>query len=158
MAEMRVDRLAVVFGLLLFGSAACGDNGEGEACDPGNGNTDCERGLVCTPAHAVKAGEPVCCPRAPSSPSVEACRLELAPGSFADPSIDGSFAAGGTGAGATVAGGAGGSVGTADSATDGTPSGGASSDAMMDGPDDGPADGSSGSAGSDAAADGSGDG
>ena len=122
---MRAERAAVAWSLVLLGAAACGESSEGESCDPANGNADCESGLVCTPAHAVKATEPVCCPRAPTAPSVEACRSEVGAGALPDPSIDASFAAGGRGAGGTggFAGsggiaGAVGSAGTEDSAID----------------------------------------
>jgi hypothetical protein len=123
----------IAWSFLLLGLAACGDNAEGDACDMNNGNSDCESGLVCTPAHAVKAREAVCCPRPPATASVDACRPELDPGSFPDPDIDASFAAGGKGAGGTA--GSAGAAGTGD-ATDGTVGDGAT-DARGEGSPDG---------------------
>jgi len=124
---MRADRAAIAWSLVVLGAAACGNSGEGEGCDPRQGNADCEEGFVCTPAHQVKAAEPVCCPRPPESASVASCHPELGAGSLPDPSIDASFAAGGTGAG--------GSAG-ADSAPDGL-----AGDGTADGPADSTGDG-----------------
>ena len=119
---MRVERARIVLGLLLVAAGACGDSGEGESCDPANGNSDCDSGLVCTPAHRVKATEPVCCPRAPAAPSVDPCQPELGTDGLPDPSIDASFAVGGRGAGGTSgvsdASGESGSSGAPDSAPD----------------------------------------
>jgi hypothetical protein len=118
---------------------ACGEQGEGERCDLDNGDSDCESGLVCTPASDLirvaggdSPGAALCCP-AQGQASVSACIA----GSFGGGGgVGGSGAAtGGAGGstagagGAGASGGAGGSTagagGTAGAGTGGTADAGA---------------------------------
>src|SRR5688572_27239258 len=57
----RLPGLSAFF--VLWTAFACGASAEGESCDLTNRDADCEDGLVCLPAHAVRAVEAVCCPR-----------------------------------------------------------------------------------------------
>jgi hypothetical protein len=144
-AGRATSRLAA---LTLVLAAACADASEGQSCDLDEGDSDCETGLVCTPAHAVAAREAVCCPRPPTRPSSAECNPEVPKNHVSDPSIDGSFAAGGTGFGGSAGAPSGGAAG-ASGAGDG--SGGAAGQAgssAVDAADDAPAD--SGAAGADA--------
>ena len=125
---------------------ACGDKSEGESCDLGNGNGDCESGLVCRGAWEIKASKDTCCPRPPAKPSTDACQPKL--GKFEpDPSVDAAVIPPGTGGGSGGTGGSGGAGGGAGSGgsagTDGS-AGGAGKDGSSG------AAGTGGSAGGDA--------
>lgn len=55
---------------------ACGEQGEGERCDPNNGPLDCEGGLECRPSSELNIegrGVGLCCPPAGIPPNVDAC-------------------------------------------------------------------------------------
>ena len=59
--------------------AGCSDQGEGERCDPNNGNLDCQSGLNCIKASdlAVSKGSAdkwgLCCPANPQAATIDAC-------------------------------------------------------------------------------------
>jgi hypothetical protein len=61
----------------LVASSACSNQGEGEFCDPNNGNNgsdDCQDGLVCKPAPGlVGVNTSRCCPMEPSLAKTAAC-------------------------------------------------------------------------------------
>lgn len=56
---------------------ACGEQTEGERCDPNNGSYDCESGLECKRANELNIegrGVGLCCPPDGVTPTVDACR------------------------------------------------------------------------------------
>jgi hypothetical protein len=73
-------------GLVLVGAGlcACADQGEGQRCDPLNGNNDCASGLICVKAEKLASVDvgAVCCPPAgQNSNPVPECRGQLQTGS-----------------------------------------------------------------------------
>ena len=107
---------------------ACGAGSEGESCDLGLANDDCENGLICRPAAEIQADEPTCCPPGGSAKD-QKCKPAVPTGYVPDPSIDASYAAdgnatGGSGGG-TAGSGSGGMGASAGAAAGGTSSGGA---------------------------------
>jgi hypothetical protein len=70
--------LAFAFVAALIAAAACSDQGEGEFCDPNNGNNDCQSGLECVPAPGLSptlTNRDRCCPILPALPTTTACAL-----------------------------------------------------------------------------------
>lgn len=67
-------------GLCLLGfllAIGCAKQGEGERCDQNNADLDCEPGLVCRGEAQLSIkgrGFALCCPIAPGSTTVDACR------------------------------------------------------------------------------------
>ena len=67
-------------GLYLLGFAlafGCAKQGEGERCDQNNADLDCEPGLVCRGESQLSIkgrGVALCCPIAPGTTTVDACR------------------------------------------------------------------------------------
>ena len=49
----------------------CSNQGEGERCDLGNGNLDCQSGLLCR--QITSASYSLCCPPTDQTPSAAAC-------------------------------------------------------------------------------------
>ncbi len=143
---MRAFRSFVtVAAVVVVAVIGCGKSAEGDSCDRGNGNDDCDQGLVCRPAFEVRASESVCCPRPPAKPTTSACQpaiTEFDP----DPSVDAATSSGGGGntggtggtGGAAGAAGSGGLAGAAGSA--GAAGNDAGSDAAADAADDGATD------------------
>jgi hypothetical protein len=73
---------ALVLGALLA-PMACADQGEGQRCDPLNGNNDCASGLVCVKADKlalVEVGAICCPPQGQDVNAVKECRAELQSG------------------------------------------------------------------------------
>jgi hypothetical protein len=65
-----------LFAVVLF-AVACADQGEGDRCDPANGNADCESGLVCVKAERlalVDVGAICCPPPGDNNNTVKECR------------------------------------------------------------------------------------
>ena len=126
--------------LALF--VACGKAGEGESCDIGSGNDDCDDGLVCRGSWEVASKEAVCCPRPPAKPSTGACEpkvMKFEP----DPTVDASpippgtggadsGGSGGTGGGVDGSAGAAGSPGVDGSADASGGTAGATADSGSD--------------------------
>jgi hypothetical protein len=60
--------------------AGCADQGQGERCDPLNGNADCAPGLVCVKAESlalVEVGAVCCPPEGEDENAVDECRGDL---------------------------------------------------------------------------------
>jgi hypothetical protein len=77
-APMRVFALLVPAFLAVVMASACSNQGEGDFCDPNNGNNDCNDGLECVPAPGLSGGivnRNRCCPIAPAQPTTSACSL-----------------------------------------------------------------------------------
>jgi len=57
--------------------AACSNEGEGEPCDPDNGNNDCQDGYACVvPPNPNATNAPhVCCPGEGQSPTTPECTV-----------------------------------------------------------------------------------
>jgi hypothetical protein len=78
---MRVPSLPALLLLAFVGAAtasvACSNQGEGEFCDPNNGNNDCQDGLECIAAPGVTSAvnRDRCCPIPPAQPTTTACSL-----------------------------------------------------------------------------------
>jgi hypothetical protein len=79
---MRAPALPAVllFAFFVFATAAvaCSNQGEGDLCDPNNGNNDCQDGLQCTAMNGVTgavANRYRCCPVLPALPTTAACSL-----------------------------------------------------------------------------------
>jgi hypothetical protein len=110
--NLRLAALVLPLALAVTAVPSCARQGEGERCDIGAGregeDSDCDDGLVCTPASELGTNSDICCPPDPKTSS--------------SPDCNGSFqgtGGGGTGGNATTttsgsggAGGSGGSAGT----------------------------------------------
>lgn len=60
---------------------ACSNYGEGDRCEVGNGNDDCQDGLQCTPAArlAVTSSSDRCCPVDRSKATTRVCEVPTNP-------------------------------------------------------------------------------
>lgn len=116
------SRANLVFALLYAASAVplgCADQPEGARCDTNNGDSDCESGLICTPASKLVSGSKVTVQGAAKSTLGFCCPASGAvdPACFLNSSTPGAGGSAGTG---------GASSGGSDSGThDGASTGGA---------------------------------
>src|ERR1051325_1679730 len=110
--------LSKLFGIAvlgaLFAGSACSSQGEGQRCDPSNGDDDCESGLVCVEASKLIGGGPdttwaLCCPASETQQTVEACFRSSnttgtggSPGSAGDSGVDANSSGGAPGPDATT--------------------------------------------------------
>ena len=70
--------LSFAFAASVAASLACSNQGEGEFCNPNNGNNDCQGGLTCVPAPGLSdtlTNRDRCCPVLPAQPTTSACAL-----------------------------------------------------------------------------------
>ena len=81
---MRISALASLAPFALFtgvaalvASIACSNQGEGDYCDPQNGNNDCQNGLTCETAPGLAGGAVTtpsrCCPTPPAPATKAVC-------------------------------------------------------------------------------------
>ena len=78
---MRRSRLLLALGFLgaaLISASACSDQAEGERCDPNNGDSDCNSGLICTKFVSLNiasaSGAAICCPPAGQPTTTTICQ------------------------------------------------------------------------------------
>lgn len=76
----RFRYLAWLLCAVTAGVVACADQGEGDRCDPLNGNNDCASGLICVRAEKlalVETGAVCCPPPGQDENAVKECRGDL---------------------------------------------------------------------------------
>ncbi len=102
---MRASALLVPAFLAVVMASACSNQGEGDFCDPNNGNNDCDTGLECVAAPGLSGGtvnRNRCCPIAPAQPTTSACSLNTSTVIEAGTEVPDAFASGVPEAGAAV--------------------------------------------------------
>lgn len=71
MSKQARFRSWVLASVILSAAGGCAKQDEGERCDLGNGNLDCQSGLLCR--QITNQPYSLCCPPADQTPSVAVC-------------------------------------------------------------------------------------